>query len=40
MKCRLAIFMTFCAVGVGESAYLTWTSAVWDRDLGNFLGIR
>lgn len=38
MKRRLAILMTFHAVGrAGESACSTWTSAVWDRDLGNLL---
>ena len=38
MKRRLAILVTFHAVGrAGESACSTWTSAVWDRDLGNLL---
>ena len=38
MKRRLAILMTIHAVGrAGESACSTWTSAVWDRDLGNLL---
>ena len=38
MKRRLAIVMTFLAVGrSGESALSTWTSAIWDRQLGNLL---
>lgn len=38
MKRRLAIIMTFLAVGrAGEVACSTWTSAVWDRDLGNLM---
>ena len=38
MKRCLAIFMTFHAVGrAGESECSTWTSAIWDRDLGNLL---
>lgn len=38
MKRRLAIVMTFHAIGrSGESALSTWTSAIWDRQLGNLM---
>ena len=38
IKRRLAINMTFLAVGrAGEAACSTWSSAVWDHDLGNLL---
>lgn len=38
MKRRLAVVMTFLAVGrAGEVACSTWTSASWDRDLGNLM---
>jgi hypothetical protein len=38
MKRRLAVVMTFLAVGrSGESALSTWTSAIWDRQLGNLM---
>lgn len=38
MKRRLAINMTFLAVGrAGEAACSTWSSVVWDYELGNLL---
>ena len=38
MKRRLAMIMTFLAVGrSGEVACSTWTSALWDHDLGNLM---
>lgn len=38
MKRRLAMVTTFLAVGrAGEVACSTWTTAVWDRDLGNLI---